>query len=58
MSTREELAREAIDFYTELFRERDTAEGLRWFPRLVLDEMTYGFVAGHWKRRSRRLFQN
>lgn len=39
MTTRQELAAEGIDYYTELFKKQETSEGMCWFPRLVAGEM-------------------
>lgn len=30
---------EGVDFYTNLFKARDTSDGSRWFPRLVTNKM-------------------
>lgn len=39
MTTREELAAEVIEFYSELFRERSMTDEHCWFPCLVTDDM-------------------
>lgn len=43
LASREDLEREGVDYFSELFRERPTSNGKHWFPQLVLEEMNAWF---------------